>query len=671
MRKALKTAPRDGEVVILENEASGTYDVAYWRPEAREWIGRNGKPSKIAATHWHPISHNQHLLQEGKESNNPSQLEPSVRRRSYTHLALVIVAVVFGLVCYGIRDADQPDLAKTSMINEQVGAQRAQLPGQTSKTTLPPFRQTEANHARASVEVQQAEEVRAADAPKGQQPRKEDRAQTLTQELSEARRTIERLEVQARTEAKETAAARQELTRTVAKYRQEERERRASHLNAVAEKHRQALDEERARNAQLATIETQVAQLQKAREEIEQLRHVVDANSALPLDQTRQKMAALAQEAATARQELTISTATHRQSLEEERARSAQLASELATTQRKIETQAAQLRKRSEETAQLKQAETAKRERQKTAALAQEAEAARQELITNLAQHRTALDEERARSSQLASELATTRRQIETQAALLRKAGDETEQIKQAEAANSALSLEQERQKTAALAQEAEAARQELTTNLAQHRTALDEERVRRASMWSALTMAQHGIETQAALLPKVGGEATPFERAVDSAMADLRPSLQLEFDKTEALARDLEFVPRTIDGRPTLGPGTNSQLAQVTGGTQAPVEQPLALGAQDNPEETRLVARARTLLDQGNIGAARIVLERAVETGSAKGSFMLAETYDPVILSAWRTYGTRGEAAKARELYARAHAGGVLQAKDRLKALD
>jgi hypothetical protein len=48
----------------------------------------------------------------------------------------------------------------------------------------------------------------------------------------------------------------------------------------------------------------------------------------------------------------------------------------------------------------------------------------------------------------------------------------------------------------------------------------------------------------------------------------------------------------------------------------------------------------------------------------------MLAETYDPVILSTWGTYGTRGEAAKARELYAKAHAGGIEEAKNRFDAL-
>ena len=83
------------------------------------------------------------------------------------------------------------------------------------------------------------------------------------------------------------------------------------------------------------------------------------------------------------------------------------------------------------------------------------------------------------------------------------------------------------------------------------------------------------------------------------------------------------------------------------------------------------MLGRAIALLGQGNIGAARIVLERAAETGSAQASFTLAETYDPVILSTWGTYGTLGDATKARELYAKAHAGGIQDAKDRLDALD
>jgi hypothetical protein len=95
----------------------------------------------------------------------------------------------------------------------------------------------------------------------------------------------------------------------------------------------------------------------------------------------------------------------------------------------------------------------------------------------------------------------------------------------------------------------------------------------------------------------------------------------------------------------------------------------PAAPEAPANPEPARLMARAGRLLDQGNIGAARIVLERAAEMGSAPALFTLAQTYDPAVLSAWGTFGTQGDVDKAQELYAKAFAGGVRQAGDRLNS--
>jgi hypothetical protein len=86
--------------------------------------------------------------------------------------------------------------------------------------------------------------------------------------------------------------------------------------------------------------------------------------------------------------------------------------------------------------------------------------------------------------------------------------------------------------------------------------------------------------------------------------------------------------------------------------------------------EIARLMARGNALLAQGDIASARIVLERAVDLGSAKAAFALAETYDPIVLGAWRTFGTLGDVAKAKQLYAKARAGGVQEAQDRLNAL-
>ena len=51
MRRGLETVPRDGKVVILEDDASGTYELAHWSIEEGAWVGENGKRSAIAPTY--------------------------------------------------------------------------------------------------------------------------------------------------------------------------------------------------------------------------------------------------------------------------------------------------------------------------------------------------------------------------------------------------------------------------------------------------------------------------------------------------------------------------------------------------------------------------------------------------------------------------------------------
>ena len=81
-------------------------------------------------------------------------------------------------------------------------------------------------------------------------------------------------------------------------------------------------------------------------------------------------------------------------------------------------------------------------------------------------------------------------------------------------------------------------------------------------------------------------------------------------------------------------------------------------------------MTRAGVLLRRGDIGSARAALELAAEMGNAQASFALAETYDPLVLRKWGAYGTLGDPAKARDLYARAQAGGIKEASERVDAL-
>src|ERR1700730_8744931 len=47
MRRSIETAPKDGQVVIPQDGASGAFDVGQRLPEAGGWVVKNGEPIKI------------------------------------------------------------------------------------------------------------------------------------------------------------------------------------------------------------------------------------------------------------------------------------------------------------------------------------------------------------------------------------------------------------------------------------------------------------------------------------------------------------------------------------------------------------------------------------------------------------------------------------------------
>ncbi len=78
---------------------------------------------------------------------------------------------------------------------------------------------------------------------------------------------------------------------------------------------------------------------------------------------------------------------------------------------------------------------------------------------------------------------------------------------------------------------------------------------------------------------------------------------------------------------------------------------------------EKRLIERAETLLRDLDISGARLVLERALDAGSSRAAFLLAQTYDPKMLVQWRVRGAVPDTARARDLYGRALAAGIAEA--------
>jgi hypothetical protein len=254
--------------------------------------------------------------------------------------------------------------------------------------------------------------------------------------------------------------------------------------------------------------------------------------------------------------------------------------------------------------------------------------------------------------------------------------------------------LQQERDKAEKLAREQTTAWRELRSqtaavpdNAAQNqeltdlRQALQQERDKAERLARELATAWRALRSQATALADNAArnqELTDLRLALQQAEASAaayQGSLAQERARNQELEQPMAARRERATDKPATAPLTASSKPVIA--AAAADDKPATIAARltapeapGNPEALRLMARASLLLSQGNIGAARTVLDRAAETGSALALFALAETYDPITLAAWGTFGTQGDAAKARELYARAFAGGVQEARDRLNAL-
>jgi hypothetical protein len=394
------------------------------------------------------------------------------------------------------------------------------------------------------------------------------------------------------------------------------------------------------------------------------------------------------------------------QVLQREHERAEALTRELTMAQREVEMRTAQSRQASDEASQARQAaersavelrQAVQQERDKAETLTRDLAAARREIDSRTAAARTAaseaaqateaaestaatarqaLQEERARSDALARDLDAARREIEAQVAASGKSGDEAARLQKAAeraAAEFRQALQQEHDKAEQLARELASARRELETQAAALTKAAD--KTAHNQQLSEVRQALQQAQASAAAYQ----ESLAQERARNQGLVEqLAARPDAAPGRGGSITASLSDAPRPPQPPATDEPATAplptsdqpAMAAAAADDTPTTAARPTSSQAPGDPEAPRLMARASLLRSQGDVGAARSVLDRAAETGSAPALFALAETYDPFVLSAWRTLGTQGDAAKARELYARALAGGVQEAKDRLNAL-
>jgi TPR repeat protein len=82
------------------------------------------------------------------------------------------------------------------------------------------------------------------------------------------------------------------------------------------------------------------------------------------------------------------------------------------------------------------------------------------------------------------------------------------------------------------------------------------------------------------------------------------------------------------------------------------------------------LIKRGKDLLADGDLAAARLLLRRAAEAGSAEGAFALGTTFDPVALQRLGAIGAVPDLAQARQWYQRAAELGSSAASQQLAGL-
>lgn len=121
----------------------------------------------------------------------------------------------------------------------------------------------------------------------------------------------------------------------------------------------------------------------------------------------------------------------------------------------------------------------------------------------------------------------------------------------------------------------------------------------------------------------------------------------------------------------PAIVAASGMRIAALGEVTIRPAPTPVpATPTRPTAQASGLLARAQELIRNRDISGARLLLEKAMSTGSAEAAFQLAETYDPQVLAQWQVRGINGDPARAKLLYTKASESGVKVAQDRLRTL-
>jgi hypothetical protein len=112
--------------------------------------------------------------------------------------------------------------------------------------------------------------------------------------------------------------------------------------------------------------------------------------------------------------------------------------------------------------------------------------------------------------------------------------------------------------------------------------------------------------------------------------------------------------------------PAEEVELAAIEEAAEAPA---MAVGIDD--PSLPLLARGDTLMELGDVAAARSFYDRAFELGNVRAARSIARTYDPIVLASMNVQGLRADPAKALEWYHKAEKAGESDVTQDIAALE
>ena len=181
------------------------------------------------------------------------------------------------------------------------------------------------------------------------------------------------------------------------------------------------------------------------------------------------------------------------------------------------------------------------------------------------------------------------------------------------------------------------------------------------------------GVKKTAEIPTTIPAIASNHSDSLKVQPSELRPTLSLTADALTPIGNSRPVAVASSDAAASSSVAvtapTNAQGVTLVPATSQRVDdrRPLRL---DSEEIAILIKRGKDLLADGDLAAARLLLRRAAEAGSADGALTRGTTFDPAVLQRLGAIGAMADLAKARQWYQRAAELGSSAASQKLAGL-